>query len=66
MSFYVYLHQLSHWQGLKYCDILFVGLWIVVVKTGKNLLCHIAFFLDYTLDLSFHPPTQMIVHSVWT
>ena len=49
-------------QGLKYCDItLFLGLWTVVMKTGNDLLCHIALFLDYTLDFALYPPTQKVV-----
>lgn len=42
-------------------EILFSGLWTMVVKIGKDLLRHIAFFLDYTLDLSLHPLTQKTV-----
>lgn len=49
-------------QGLKYCDItLFLGLWTVVMNIGNDLLCHIALFLDYTLDFALYPPTQEVV-----
>lgn len=49
-------------QGLKYCDItLFLGLWTVVMNIGNDLLCHIALFLDYTLDFALYPPTQKVV-----